>query len=44
VVLLKILFKEVGFQMFSEDGQGLYCHSLKGEAVSTTGVPRQRAL
>jgi hypothetical protein len=28
--LVKILFEEVGFEMFSEDGQGLCCTSFMG--------------
>ena len=38
---LKILFEEVLFQMFSEDGQRLLSER-QGEAGSTIGVPGQR--
>jgi hypothetical protein len=33
VGLFNILFEEVGFQMFSEDGQGLCCPSFRGKRV-----------
>ena len=31
--LFEILFEEVGFQMFSEDGQRLCCLSFRGKLV-----------
>ena len=41
--LFKILFKEVGFQTLSEDGQGLHCPDIRGKLVPPLGwVPEQR--
>ena len=41
VGLCKILFEEVGFQMFSEDGQGLCCLSFRGKLDPPLGGQRR---
>ena len=36
--LVKILFEEVGFQVLSEDGQGLCCPSFRGKMDRDSAV------
>jgi hypothetical protein len=44
VGLFKILFKEVGFQMFSEDGPGLCCPRFRGKLVPPLGCQDREEL
>ena len=39
-----MLFEEVGFQMFSEDGQGLCCPSFEGKLVPPLGCQDREGL
>jgi hypothetical protein len=42
--LFKILFEEVGIQMFSEDGQGLCCPSFRGGWFHHWGARTEESL
>ena len=44
VGLFKVLFEEVGVQMFLEDGQGLCCPSFRGKLVPPLGCQDREEL
>jgi hypothetical protein len=43
-VVFKILFEEVGFQMFLKDGQGLCCPRFRGKLVAPLGCQDREEL